>query len=126
MIWNSLDRSVPWLHEAELHILQRYYTDDIPRFITGKWKNCFETPRGMELFQSLKYWEGKSELIVDEEQVVDRVMSVSVIASLGDEEKEKVRNDVLNLLRSDPSVRRSSDGKYIVDYSHTVAWTAAK
>lgn len=127
MIFNSLDTSIDWQYEIEHRILQQYYHDSIPRYITNKWLDCFSSSVGQEAFEPLNHWSSTFTVMNNLQEVIDRVLSVSVIASLPQSERDKVEEEVRVLLRTCASTKdmyHTEDCfqmQYISDVYHTTS-----
>lgn len=101
LVWNVRDESVDWV--AEITRIVTPYEGDAPRFYKGDWKRPFDDGR---LFS-------RPELSVlphqhvgpPQEVIVDRVLSVSFIAALPDDEKARVRARLLTLVADHPDLR---------------------
>lgn len=99
LIWNIRDERRPWV--AGLTRIMEVHEGDAPRFHTGAWRQVFPHPQ----FPTLE------EVLFDHEQVgpfdsvvVDRVMSVSFIASLPAAEQARVRAQIDALADGDPDL----------------------
>jgi len=123
LIWNQMDSSIPWLNELDRGILTRYYDDtSIPRYITGDWEKCFKTDNATKKFSTLKKWECPTNVSkpMTRQQIIDRILSVSVIARRNDIEKKEISDEVEALLRTHPDVRDIKDGELIMQYKTDV------
>lgn len=83
-------------------ILSTYYSEETPRFITGKWRHAINT------FPQLQFVEETQldgiTMQGDKSFIVDHYSSISVIAQMGDDEKSSARQkfrDVLDRTFSD-------------------------
>jgi SAM-dependent methyltransferase len=93
LVWNVRDESVDWI--GQLSRIINAHEEDTPRYKTFEWKKAFEnTP----LFTPLENRSFRQIQIGDVEMVVDRAVSVSFIAALPEAARQKVVQEVKNLL----------------------------
>jgi SAM-dependent methyltransferase len=116
MIWNVRDEGTPWV--AALTNLIDPLEKGAPRYKTGSWRKPFETADSP--FSPLQCANFAHEQRTTREGVVDRVASISFIAALPLEEKEKVRKQVRALLEGDPSLQGKVD--FVFPYRTDVFW----
>jgi hypothetical protein len=94
------DDSVPWV--AALTDIMTPYEGDAPRFSSGDWRTIFPA----EGFGPLAWTRFTCTHTGPPEQViVDRVMSVSFIASLPEAEQDVVRARLHDVIATDPALR---------------------
>lgn len=94
LIWNSYDRSVPWVAELA-DISNRRRPADAPGESGGAWRAFFADLAGWLPLTESTYpnpWR------TDPDGILDRVLSGSVIAALPTHEQRIARNEVLDLL----------------------------
>jgi SAM-dependent methyltransferase len=125
LIWNAVDIRIKWLNELE-EILDRRYQgggENIPRYITQKWRVVFDKPVGKN-FTELSHWTAESNTIKKStaQDIVDRILSVSVVAMSSKEEQEKCKMEILHLLDTDPSLEGVKDGDYSLEYRTDMAY----
>jgi SAM-dependent methyltransferase len=100
LIWNVRDESVPWV--AQLTEIMTPYEGDAPRFYKGDWKKVFPAkgfgPLGLTRFPY-------THTGAPEQVIVDRVMSVSFIASLPQSEQDDVRARLHAVITSAPALQ---------------------
>ena len=100
LIWNVRDESVGWV--ARLTEIMTPYEGDAPRFYKGDWKKVFPAegfgPLGLTRFPY-------THTGAPEQVIVDRVMSVSFIASLPQAEQDAVRARLHDVIGSDPALQ---------------------
>jgi SAM-dependent methyltransferase len=89
LIWNRRDESVPWV--ADLGRLLDRYEKDTPRFARRLWSRAFETKAP---FTPLEERTFQHEHQLDVKGLQDRVVSVSFIAALDDDERGRVLEQV--------------------------------
>jgi len=99
LVWNVRDESVDWV--AQLTTIMTPYEGDAPRFYKGDWKAVFPA----DGFGSLELASLPYEHVGPAQQViVDRVMSVSFIASLPAAEQDKVRAQLQAVIDGSPAL----------------------
>ncbi|SPA55580.1 class I SAM-dependent methyltransferase [Cupriavidus taiwanensis] len=99
LVWNVRDESVDWV--AQLTAIMTPYEGDAPRFHKGDWKRLFPAEGfGPLALQSLPYAHAGPPRQV----IVDRVMSVSFIASLPEPEQARVRARLHALIDQHPAL----------------------
>jgi SAM-dependent methyltransferase len=100
LIWNVRDEGVPWV--AELTRIMEPYRGDTPTHRTGAWRRAIDDdPR----FTPLVEHTFPSEQLLSPGGVIDRVVSVSFVAALPDDERRSVERQVRALLESDDDTR---------------------
>ncbi|UDM52563.1 class I SAM-dependent methyltransferase [Cupriavidus sp. MP-37] len=99
LVWNVRDESVDWV--AQLTVIMAPYEGDAPRFHKGDWKRVFPAEGfGPLALQSLPYAHAGPP----QQVIVDRVMSVSFIASLPEAEQARVRARLHALIDQHPAL----------------------
>ncbi len=113
LIWNRRDLGQPV--QAELGRLMEGYRGATPSHDNGAWKTAF---RQTHWFGPLTQETFPMEQVVDREQLVARVLSVSFMAALPTDQQAKVANEVSELAKryGDPVALR---------YRTTAYWCAA-
>jgi SAM-dependent methyltransferase len=100
MIWNVRDEATDW-SERLTAIFDRL-TGDGPRYRDMRWRGAFART---ELFGPLHHQLSYHVHKVTREQFLDRVLSVSYVASAPDDEREHVIAEVEEMLDTDPELR---------------------
>ena len=95
LVWNARDETVPWV--ARLTEIMEPYRGETPGYKSG-WRAAFERTN---LFTPLESAEFRHVHELDAEGVVARVASVSFIAALPDDERERVFARVREALPAD-------------------------
>lgn len=104
LLWNVRDTSVAWV--AALNQIFARYEGDVAtlRFWRGAWKPAFERTA---LFTPFTSSEFPYEQVLTRAGVIERIRSVSFIATLPDAERARVVRDVEAILDADPLTRGS-------------------
>jgi SAM-dependent methyltransferase len=104
LIWNVRDEGVGWV--AELTRIMEPHRAGTPTYRTGAWRQAFEAsdPFTRLLERSFPYEQRLTPALV-----VDRVLSVSFIAALPENERESVANEVRSVLADDEETRGRDD-----------------
>lgn len=100
LIWNVRDESVGWV--ARLTEIMTPHEGDAPRFYKGDWKKVFPADGfGPLALTSFPYTHDGAP----QQVIVDRVMSVSFIASLPQAGQDAVRAQLLEVIANDPALQ---------------------
>lgn len=116
LLWNVRDESQSWVQEMSK--LLDEYEGSTPRYMTMQWKAPFDE---LVLFAPLQrkvfahYQEG------NEEELIQRVTSISFIAALPSEKQQKVIQDFKNILQA--PLRNQSEGKIRLPYICNIYWS---
>ena len=90
LVWNRRDlEAAEWLVALQ-RIIERY-RGDAPSYLDGAWHRPFQTTT---LFTKLQRRTVPYEQGMDADLLVDRVLSISFIARLGEDEKARVADEV--------------------------------
>jgi ubiquinone/menaquinone biosynthesis C-methylase UbiE len=100
LIWNVKDESVNWVHQ--LAELIEAYRGNAPRVASGAWKEAFERT---ELFTPIERARFSFVHQTDTATVVARVTSISFIAAMAPRVRERVVDQVHELLATHPDTR---------------------
>lgn len=116
LIWNVRDETPAWSRRLT-ELFDRLSGPDAPRFKHGRWRAAFERS---DAFGPLHHRSTRSLHDVSPGGFLDRVLSVSYVASASDEERAAVEAEVLDLLTHDPDLAgRSRIG---MPYATDVFW----
>ena len=115
LIWNTRDRRVPSVDALE-QLIDSYYTPDVPRQQSGAFKSVW-TGEGVE-----GRWSPLDERLVDDgvvqkgdlQLMLDRVMSISVISSLNEEDKNECERKVKDIITQHPD--NAGKTQYTIPY----------
>ena len=114
LMWNLRDESVPWV--AELTRIMEPHRGSAPRAVSGAWREAFEQTR---LFDPLRLATFHHLHRLSNEGLVARVASVSFVAALPDDQRERVLAQVRDLL--------SAQGADVeLPYRTDVYWTRSR
>ncbi len=104
LIWNTRDDSAPWV--KRLFSIIEPYEGDVPRFHSGAWRGVFPATGFGPLIEARFRHEhvGPAEAVI-----VDRLLSVSFIASLPAPERERVAAALRAFAAGDPDLARQQD-----------------
>lgn len=86
LIWNRRDSQQP-LHRAIDEIIEPHRRDT-PAYHTDLWSRAFEDS---SLFRAAERTEVRFDQTLDADGLVDRVLSISFVSALGDEERAQVQ-----------------------------------
>ncbi len=92
LIWNARDENIPWV--AELTEIIDPYERGAPRYKSGNWKKAFAKTN---LFSNLNYSKFGYIQRGDVNTIIDRIGSISFIASLANDERNLVLQRVQKL-----------------------------
>jgi ubiquinone/menaquinone biosynthesis C-methylase UbiE len=117
LIWNERDdeRSAFW---ATLTESLEPLRGDTPSHRSSAWAKVFERAEG---FTPLRTRSFRYEHATTRDGAVDRVLSISFIAAMSDDERAKVADEVLRLLDADPMIGPRSD-RFGLPYRTDVQW----
>ncbi len=116
LIWNVRDEASDW-SERLTEIFDRLAGEGAPRYRSGRWRVAFERT---ELFGPLHHRVAYHVHHVTPEAFLDRVLSVSFVAAASDDERERVRAEVEELLATDPEL---AGDEIAIPYRADVFWT---
>jgi len=121
LIWNVRDeeRSAFW---ATLTRELEPMRGDTPSHRSTAWGRVFERT---DLFSPLKTRSFSYEHVTTREGAVDRVLSISFVASMPEDDRSRVRELVLRLLDEDPQIGPRS-GRFGLPYRTDVQWCARR
>jgi ubiquinone/menaquinone biosynthesis C-methylase UbiE len=99
LVWNVRDDTVSWV--AALTRIMKPYEGDAPRFHSQKWRDVFPSPGFTELREKrfLHAHTGPPEKVI-----IDRIMSVSFMAALPVEERERVTSQLKEVIAGSPEL----------------------
>jgi len=100
LVWNVRDESVDWV--AAITEIITPYEINVPRFYTGDWRKIFPSTHFSAL-ESASF--AHTHIGPAQEVIIDRIMSVSFIASLPEIEKCKVNFQLQSLIASHSALR---------------------
>ena len=116
LIWNIRDEATGWV--AALSRIMRPYEKDAPRFYAGHWRSVFPAEGFGDLQEATFEHAHRGDF---ESVVVDRVLSVSFIASLPQSARDEISGQVRRLVNAYPGLSDETDVTF--PYRTLVAWT---
>jgi ubiquinone/menaquinone biosynthesis C-methylase UbiE len=116
LIWNIRDETTGWV--AALSRIMAPHEKGAPRFHEGQWRSVFPTEGFGDLREATFEHAHRGHF---ETVVVDRIMSVSFIASLPQSEREEVGQQVRRLVHVYPGLSDETDVTF--PYRTFVTWT---
>lgn len=99
LVWNLRDASVPWV--ARLNAIADQVEGDTPRYYTGAWRKVFPYP-GFGPLAEQHFSVGHTG--TPEDVIVNRVRSISFVATLPPEAKAKIEAQLRALVATDPAL----------------------
>jgi SAM-dependent methyltransferase len=120
MIWNVRDEASDW-SERLTAIFDRLAGDEDPRYRDLRWREGF---RRTDLFGPLHRQVAYHVHGVTREAFLDRVLSVSYVASAPQVERDRVVDEVTELLDTDPELRGRD--LIVMPYRTDVYWCARR
>jgi len=118
LVWNIRDESVDWV--AQLTRIMAPHEGDAPRYYNGEWRTAFPAEGVGELRERVF---PHSHVGSAEQVIVDRVASVSFIAALDAETRERVLDEVRALIATTPAL--AGRDPVAMPYLTRVYWTRA-
>jgi SAM-dependent methyltransferase len=101
LIWNIRDEASDW-SERLTGIFNRLAGEGTPRYRDMRWREAFEAT---QLFGPFHHQVAYHVHLVTRDEFLDRVLSVSYVASAPEAERERVVAEVADLLDNDPELR---------------------
>lgn len=108
LVWNARDRSAPWV--AALSEIVDTFGDVIRRHESGEWRKAFPAPG----FGRLEERVFPNVQRITPDGVVDRVASTSFVASMPEDERDRVLERIRTLIRTHPETK----DKETIDFPH--------
>jgi len=103
LIWNVRDESVAWV--AELTAIMAPYEGDVPRYHTQEWRRVFPDPGFEPLIErSFRH----DHVGAPDDVIINRILSVSFIAALSLQDRQRVRRQIESLINSTPGLANKS------------------
>lgn len=99
LVWNARDESVDWV--AAVTALMTPHEGDAPRFHSGAWRRVFPA-EGFTALEASHFVHGHTG--PPESVIVDRVLTVSFIASLPAEARERLAAEVRSVIAATPEL----------------------
>eukprot|EP00041_Stephanoeca_diplocostata_P034397 m.1171508 g.1171508 ORF g.1171508 m.1171508 type:complete len:319 (-) comp24514_c0_seq13:3634-4590(-) len=121
LIWNTRDKSVEWVNQLEEDVVDPLYPVDVPRQQTGRWKYVFEdTPTLFDELQGvdLRIFRQRGGL----QMIIDRVLSLSVVTSRSQRERDDVQRRVTELMQTHPDTQGIQPEDLELPYVTEIYW----
>lgn len=115
LVWNDRDTSIGWV--GRLTEIMEPHRGDTPSYRSVAWRDPFERTT---LFGPLSHARSRHVHRLSPEGVVARVSSVSFVARLPEPERERVLDEVRDLLATDPETRGCAEVE--LPYRTDVYW----
>ena len=119
LIWNIRDEASDW-SERLTAIFDRH-SGDGPRYRDGLWREAFERT---DLFGTLHHRVAYHLHHVTPEAFMDRVLSVSYVASASEEERDRVRAEVVEMIDTDEELKGRDE--IVMPYRTEVFWCSRR
>jgi SAM-dependent methyltransferase len=116
LIWNIRDEASDW-SERLTEIFDRFTGEGDPRYHTMRWRETFEAS---DRFGPLHHQVAYHVHQVTPDEFLDRVLSVSYVASASETDRERVVAEVADLLETDPELRGRD--RIVMPYRTDVYW----
>jgi SAM-dependent methyltransferase len=120
MIWNVRDEASDW-SERLTAIFDRLSGEGAPRYRDMRWREAFERT---DLFGPLHHQVAYHVHSVTRETFLDRVLSVSYVASAPEDVREGVVAEVSRMLDTDPELRGREE--IVMPYRTDVYWAVRR
>jgi ubiquinone/menaquinone biosynthesis C-methylase UbiE len=113
LIWNTLDYPRYSWSQQILELINSYQPPEVPRYRSMKWKSAYEN---QNLFPCLQHKQFANIQHMTRETVINRFLSVSFIAVLPSEEKEKFIMKMHQIIDRTEDIREQTfDAPYLTD-----------
>ena len=115
LIWNTRDRRQPAAAALE-RLVDELYPADVPRQESGDWRRAFELEGVRQRWSPLESLrlDGEVRQEGDLQLMLDRIMSISVIASLSPQEQADVQRRVTDIVLTQPE--RAGQPRFCINY----------
>ncbi|MCC7697464.1 class I SAM-dependent methyltransferase [Janthinobacterium sp. EB271-G4-7A] len=100
LVWNLRDASVPWV--ASLDAIVNRVEGDTPRYYTGAWRHVFPHA-GLTHLQETQF--SQEHTGTAEDVLFNRVRSTSFIAALPPQERQRIDDEIRQMIASEPALR---------------------
>jgi SAM-dependent methyltransferase len=119
LLWNVMDQTVPWVERLQARIHRHRGAN--PWYTAHGWRRAFEATRE---FSPLEHRAFRNVQAVDRVGLIDRIASVSFIATLPTSEREAVFADVQDNLAAHGVP--GPDGRFEIPYVTDVFWCSRR
>ena len=118
LLWNVMDQTVPWVERLQDRIHRHRGAN--PWYTGHGWRSAFD---GAAEFSPLEHRAFRNVQEVDPAGLIDRIASISFIATLPSAQREAVFADALDIL--DAHEVPGPDGRFEIPYVTDVFWTSS-
>ncbi len=116
LVWNTLDESVPWVAQYS-GVYRQWRTEDVPGHRDGTWRGFFD---GLPGWAPLSAQHVPNPYVTDREGVLGQALTSSVISTLDQRSRERVRRELEAVLDAHEETR----GERIeIPYVTDLYWT---
>ena len=118
LVWNMRDHSLPWVKELDEEIILPLYKEsNTPNQQSGEWEKVFSAS---DKFGPINNDESfKMEQSFNFDELVKRIMSISVVAVLSKEEKERTIDRIKVILSKHT---KQDKGMFTIPYIVQIYW----
>jgi SAM-dependent methyltransferase len=103
LVWNVRDESAPWV--AALTPIMKPFEGDAPRYHSGKWRKLFPA-EGFTALREKRF--ANTHTGPPEQVIIDRILSVSFMAALPPDQREKVTSQLREVIATYPELAGKS------------------
>ena len=104
LVWNTRNTAVPWVRKLD-DIIDSYYPPDVPRQQNNSWRQSIDDAVAQHMYTPLQHIELINHIITYNtvDDIINTVLSISVIAKRSEHEKQICINRVKQLLSTHPA-----------------------
>jgi len=121
LLWNTRDRRVPWVAEWDALLAENTPSQPFAAYHEVDWPGIVAATGG---FEPLRVWRTSWSDVMDVERLVGRAASVSTVATLPDDARERLLNEVRALARTHPAL--AGQQEFGFPYVTSVWWARAE
>ena len=122
LLWNNWDHSMPWVKDVNEQImLPLYWETNTPVGRTDEWKKVLDSSATFGPIEEGESFKSEQQFTFDE--LIDRVMSISVVQIKNENEKKMVKEKVRLVLNKHNELEKS---KIILPYIVKMYWAERK
>ena len=123
LLWNNRDHSLPWVRDVDEQIILplMYSESNTPIARTEEWKKVLDSSATFGPIEGDESFKSEQQFTFDE--LIDRVMSISVVQIKNENEKEIVKEKIRLVLNKHNELEKS---KIILPYIVKMYWAERK